>query len=122
MQLDTFRLYYNQQRPHRSLAGRTPLQAFQARLKAQPAAAPSAVQYRVRRDKLDSYGKVTIRYLGRLRHLYVSYKRRGQPVTMLVAGAHLKVVAADGSILRELMLDSTRRYQPVPKLGDSTMS
>ena len=122
IQLDTFRLYYNQQRPHRSLAGRTPLQAFQARLKAQPAAAPSAVQYRVRRDKLDSYGKVTIRYLGRLRHLYVSYKRRGQPVTLLVAGAHLKVVAADGSILRELMLDSTRRYQPVPKLGDSTMS
>ena len=122
VQLDAFRLYYNQQRPHRSVAGRTPLQAFHARLKAQPSTSPSAVHYRVRRDKLDSYGKVTIRYLGRLRHLYVSYKRRGQAVTLLVAGAHLKVVAEDGSVLRDLILDSNRRYQPVPKVGDSTMS
>jgi hypothetical protein len=83
---------------------------------------PSAVDYRVRRDRLDSYGKVTIRYLGRLRHLYVSYKRRGQAVTLLVAVAHLKVGAEDGSVLRDLILDSNRRYQPVPKVGDSTMS
>jgi transposase InsO family protein len=122
MQLDAFRVYYNQQRPHRAAAGRTPFQAFQARLKAQPSAPAPSVQYRVRRDKLDSYGKVTVRYLGGLRHLYVSYKRRGQPVTLLVAGAQLKVVAEDGSILRELTLDATRRYQPVPRVGGSTMS
>ena len=122
LQLDAFRSYYNQQRPHRSAGGRTPFQAFNARLKAQPALPTAATQYRVRRDKLDSYGKVTVRYLGQLRHLYVSYKRRRQPVTLLIAGAQLKVVAEDGSILRELVLDSTRRYQPVPKLSDSTMS
>ena len=122
LQLDAFRTYYNQQRPHRSAGGRTPFQAFNARLRAQPSLPTAAVHYRVRRDKLDSYGKVTVRYLGRLRHLYVSYKRRRQPVTLLVAGAHLEVVAEDGSILRELTLDSTRRYQPVPKLSDSTMS
>lgn len=122
LQLDAFRTYYNQQRPHRSAAGRTPFQAFNARLKAEPAVTAAAVQYRVRRDKLDGYGKVTVRYLGQLRHLYVSYKRRRQPVTLLIAGAQLKVVAEDGSILRELTLDSTRRYQPVPTLSDSTMS
>jgi hypothetical protein len=32
-------------------------------------------------------------------------------VTLLVAGAQLKVVAEDGSILRELTLDATRRYR-----------
>ena len=122
LQLDSFRAYYNQQRPHRSAGGRTPFHAFNARLKAQPSRAAPAVQYRVRRDKLDSYGKVTVRYLGRLCHLYVSYKRRRQPVTLLIAGAQLKVVAEDGSVLRELTLDSNRRYQPVPKLRDSTMS
>ena len=111
-----------QQRPHRSAAGRTPFQAFNARLKAQSTAAAPPVQYRVRRDKLDSYGKVTVRYLGQLRHLYVSYRRRHQPVTLLIAGAVLKVVAEDGSVLRELTLDASRRYQPVPKLSDSTMS
>jgi len=122
LQLDTFRMYYNQQRPHRSVDGRTPFQAFQARLKASPTLLTPPVQYRVRRDKLDSGGRVTIRYLGRLRHLHVSYKHRGRAVTLLVAGPHLRVVADDGSILRELMLDPTRDYQPVPRHDTATMS
>jgi len=60
LQLDAFRLYYNQQRPHRSVDGRTPFQAFHARLKARPSA-PSPIQFRVRRDKLDAGGRVTVR-------------------------------------------------------------
>lgn len=63
-----------------------------------------------------------MRYLGRLRHLYVSYKHRREPVTLLVAGAHVQVVAEDGSILRELTLDADRNYQPVEQAADSTMS
>ena len=121
LQLDAFRLYYNQQRPHRSVDGRTPFQAFHARLKARTSAA-SPIQYRVRRDKLDGRGRVTLRYLGRLRHLYVSYKHRRQPVTLLVAGPNVQVVAEDGSILRQLSLDVGRNYQRVPRAADSTMS
>lgn len=34
LQLDTFRAYYNQHRPHRALSGRIPLAAFNARLRA----------------------------------------------------------------------------------------
>ena len=122
LQLDTFRAYYNQQRPHRSVDGRTPFQAFQARLKAGPSLPTPPVQYRVRRDKLDSSGRVTVRYLGRLRHVYVSYRLRGHPVTLLVAGAHLRAVAEDGSILREITLDSTRNYQGISQRDASTMS
>jgi len=121
LQLDAFRLYYNQQRPHRSVDGRTPFQAFQARLKAGPALDTPPIQYRVRRDKLDSSGRVTVRYLGRLRHVYVSYRNRGRPVTLLVAGAHLRAVADDGSILREITLDPTRNYQGLSQ-DVSTMS
>jgi hypothetical protein len=44
------------------------------------------------------------------------------PVTLLVAGPHVSVVAEDGSILRELTLDPSRNYQPVEKLSGSTMS
>src|SRR5215467_13506168 len=122
LQLDAFRGRYNQDRPHDATGGKTPFQAFESRLKAHPALAGTALQYRVRRDKLDGYGKFTIRYHGRLRHLYVSYKRRRQPVTLLVAGAHLEVVAEDGSILRELTLNSRRSYQPVGQQAGSTMS
>lgn len=122
LQLDSFRLYYNQQRPHRSVEGRTPFQAFQARLKAGPSLPTPPLQYRVRRDKLDGGGRVTIRYLGRLRHLYVSYKHKRRPVTLLVAGPHLRVVSEDGSILRELTLDPNLNYQPIANAAGSTMS
>ncbi len=118
----TFRRCYNQDRPHGAASGKTPLQAFEARLKAHPLLPGSGLQYRVRRDKLDGGGKVTIRYLGRLRHLHVSYRRRRQPVTLLIAGPHLKVVAEDGSILRELTLDAERNYQRVGQQTGSTMS
>ncbi len=123
LQLDAFRVYYNQQRPHRSVDGRTPFQAYQARLKASPSLAPSAVQYRVRRDKLDGGGRVTVRYLGRLRHLYVSYKHKRLPVTLLIAGPHLQVVAEDGAILKELTLNADLNYQRrVERHVGSTMS
>src|SRR5512135_2884141 len=71
-QLDAFRIIYNQQRPHRALDGRTPLQAFNARLKASPSPAYPQFDYRIRRDRLDSGGRVTLRYLSRLRHFHVS--------------------------------------------------
>jgi len=118
LQLDAFRSIYNQQRPHRALDGRTPLQAFHARLKASPSLARAQVDYRIRRDRLDADGRVTLRYLSRIRHFHVSYKQRGQPVMLLVAGAHVRVLAEDGALLRELTLDPTRDYQrsAAPKL------
>jgi transposase InsO family protein len=111
LQLDAFRTVYNQQRPHRALVGRTPLQAFNSRLKASSSAAQPQVDYRIRRDRLDGDGRVTLRYLSRLRHFHVSYKQRGQPVMLLVAGAHVRVLAETGELLRELTLDPTRDYQ-----------
>jgi len=118
LQLDAFRAIYNQQRPHRALDGRTPLQAFHARLKASPSPAQSLVDYRIRRDRLDADGRVTLRYLSRLRHFHVSYRQRGQPVMLLVAGAHVRVLGEDGALLRELTLDPSRDYQrsAAPKL------
>ena len=111
LQLDAFRTIYNQQRPHRALDGRTPLQAFNARLKASPSLAQPQVDYRIRRDRLDAGGRVTLRYLSRLRHFHVSYKHRGQAVLLLVAGDHVRVIAEDGALLRELTLDPSRDYQ-----------
>ena len=111
LQLDAFRTIYNQKRPHRALDGRTPLQAFNARLKASPSLAQPQVDYRIRRDRLDAGGRVSLRYLSRLRHFHVSYKHRRQDVLLLVAGAHVRVIAEDGALLRELTLDPSRDYQ-----------
>ena len=112
LQLDAFRLYYNQRRPHRALAGGTPLVAFNARLKARPQGPAAATHFRVRHDRVDTGGTVTIRYLSRLHHIGVGRAHAGQAVRLLVANKDIRVVAEDGRLLRELTLDPTRDYQP----------
>jgi transposase InsO family protein len=113
LQLDTFRAYYNQRRPHRALHGTTPLVAFHARLHARPSGPPPTTHFRVRKDKTDFKGTVTLRYLSRLRHIPLGRAHKHQPVTLLVAGRHVRVVAEDGSLLRELSVDPARDYQPL---------
>ena len=87
------------------------MQAFHARLKASPSPAQPQLDYRIRRDRLDADGRVTLRYLSRLRHFHVSYRHRGEPVMVLVAGDHVRVIAEDGTLLRESTLDPSRDYQ-----------
>jgi transposase InsO family protein len=110
LQLDAFRAYYNQQRPHRALGGRTPLTAFNARLKAKPSE-PTVTHFRVRKDKVDRFGRVTLRYLNRLRHIGVGCPYKHWPVRIFVAGAYVRIVTDDGQLLRELTIDPSRDYQ-----------
>src|SRR5437870_2698537 len=109
-QLDGFRAYYNQHRPHRALDRRTPLVAFNARVKAKPALPEPTTDFRVRHDKVDSCGRVTLRYLSVLRHIYIGRAHKGQAIRLLVAGDHVRIVREDGQVLRALTLDSDRRY------------
>ncbi len=120
LQLDAFRGYYNAERPHRAVHGRTPLVAFGARLKARPAANLAAGHFRVRQDRVSKAGNVTVRYLSRLRHIGLGRAHVGQSVKLLIADDYVRVVAADGSLFRELVLDPARDYQP--RLHSSTMS
>lgn len=118
LQLDAFRAYYNQQRPHRALAGNTPLAAFSARLKARPEPAESPTHFRVRKDKVDRFGRVTLRYLGRLHHIGLGLAYKGRSVRLLVAGDNVRVVTEEGSLLRELVIDPSRDYQ---RMGARTL-
>ena len=113
LQLDAFRTHYNQQRPHRALGGRTPLVAFNSRLKARPAGPPAPVHFRVRQDRVDTNGTVTLRYQSKLRHIPVGRANKHQPVRLLIAGAEVRVIREDGSLLRELTIDPGRDYQSV---------
>lgn len=112
-QLDAFREYYNHVRPHRALNRQTPMSAFGALIKAQPTASPLAVDHRVRRDRIDAFGKVTLRYLGKLRHIPVGLAHKNRRVRLLVAGADVRVITEDGELIRALTLDPNRNYQPL---------
>ena len=81
-QLDVFATYYNDVRPHRAKRRMTPRAAYNARVKAKPAATPirDAGEFRIRRDRVDQTGKVTLRYAGKLRHLSIGRAHQGRRV------------------------------------------
>ncbi len=112
-QLDVFREYYNNKRPHRALNRQTPIAVFNSLIKAKPTSQPAPTDHRVRRDKIDSYGKVTLRYLGRLRHIPVGMAHKNRRVNLLVAGPDVRIIADNGELIRALTLDPTRNYQPL---------
>jgi transposase InsO family protein len=112
-QLDTFAHYYNDIRPHRALGGRTPLQAYSARIKARPAGAPADTYFRVRQDKVDNTGTVTLRYDSRLHHIGLGRAHKGRQVKLLIADRNIRVIDLQGQLIRELTLDPTRDYQPI---------
>jgi len=112
-QLDAFRDYYNNRRPHRALGRRTPMAVFDERIKARPLTAAAPVDHRVRKDKIDSFGKLTLRYLGKLRHIPVGVAYKNRKVRMLVAGGDVRIISEDGELIRALTLDPTRNYQPL---------
>ncbi|MFN2625761.1 MAG: IS481 family transposase [Mycobacteriales bacterium] len=116
-QLDTFRAYYNETRPHRALGRRTPAQAYAARPKATPDAAAFTAprHHRVRHDRIDKAGVVTLRHNSRLHHIGVGRGHAGTHVRLLVDELHVRVITEDGELLRELTLDPTRDYQPQAK-------
>ena len=112
-QLDTFAHYYNDIRPHRALGGQTPLQAYSTRIKAGPADANTATYFRVRNDKVDKTGRVTLRYDSRLHHIGIGRAHKGRQVKLLIADRSIRVIDLDGQLIRELTLDPTRDYQPL---------
>ena len=69
------------------------------------------MHFRVRQDRVDTNGTVTLRYQSRLRHIPVGRANKYQSVRLLVAGDQVRVIREDGSLLRELTIDPSRDYQ-----------
>jgi transposase InsO family protein len=112
-QLDIFVTEYNHHRPHRSLPHKaTPATAYAARPKAQPGKRTDTHD-RVRRDRVDDTGSLTLRLAGRLHHIGVGRTHARTHILMLVQDLEVRVInAATGELIRELTIDPTRDYQP----------
>jgi hypothetical protein len=112
-QLDRFGRYYNTVRPHRALGRRTPAQAYAGRPKAVPTGPVIPAHYRVRTDKIDAGGSVTVRHNSRLHHIGLGARLAGTPISLLIHDLHIRVIHRHtGQLIRELILDPTRDYQP----------
>lgn len=113
--LDQFRTEYNQHRPHRSLPHRaTPAAVYDTMPKAVPDPSRDADTHdRVRHDRVDKSGSVTLRVAGQLRHIGVGRTHARTHVILLVHDLHVRVInAITGELLRELTIDTSKDYQP----------
>jgi len=114
-QLEAFAHYYNAIRPHRALGGRTPLQAYSTRVKARLISQEdSEAHFRVRHDRVDAGGTVTLRHDSKLHHIGLGRAHKGKPIKLLVADRDIRVLdARTGELIRRLTLDPSRDYQPI---------
>jgi transposase InsO family protein len=90
-----------------------PIQAFNDRPKALPTGYQIPPHYRIRHDKIDAAGVITIRHNSRLHHIGLSKHLRDTKVTVLIDDLDIRVLHHDtGQLIRKLVLDPTRDYQP----------
>jgi hypothetical protein len=115
--LDRFVDAYNHHRPHRSLPHRaTPATLYTSRPKAGPGDRTSDTHDRVRRDRVDKSGKITLRYQGRLYSIGIGRTHTRTHVLVLAQDRDIRVInSATGELLRELTLDPAKRYQPIDR-------
>jgi hypothetical protein len=71
---------------------------------------------RVRADRIDADGKLTLRVSGRLHHIGIGRTHARTRVLMLIQDLDARVInAATGELLRELTIDPAPDYQPTGK-------
>ena len=114
-QLDAFVAYYNAARPHRALGRHTPQEAYDGKVNAHPPTPAPNTHFRVRHDKVDKGGTVTLRYESRLLHIGLGRAHAHTRVTMLVADRDVRVIDDQGQLIRQLVIDPTRDYQPISR-------
>ena len=111
--LNEFTRHYNHNRPHRALKRSTPTAVYNRLPKATPEHNRADIHFRVRHDRIDKTGSVTLRHNSRLHHIGIGRAHKHTPVTLLVADLDIKVIAIQtGELLRHLTLDPSRDYQP----------
>ena len=113
--LDEVVAYYNDVRPHRARNRMTPRAAYEGRDKMPAGTLINQPHHRIRHDVVDVRGHVTLRYLGKLRHLNVGWGYRGQRIRLYIVDDHVDVVTEDGELVGEITLNPERDYQPIKR-------
>ena len=69
-------------------------------------------ELRVRHDVVDAHGVVTIRYKSKLHHIGMGRGLKGTRIVLLVSGRQVRIIARDGRLLRNFVLNLNQDYQP----------
>jgi len=111
--LDQFVDHYNHRRPHRSLARTTPAAAYQRLPKTGPAGSATGPHYRIRHDRIDKTGAISLRRAGRMHHISIGRAHAHTTVILLIDDLDIRVINHDtGELIRALTLNPDIGYQP----------
>ena len=111
--IDNFVEHYNNHRPHSSLKRRTPAVVYNLLPKAGPAGTNTGTHHRLRHDRVDKIGCVTLRHNSRLHHIGIGRAHAHTPILMLIDDLDIRVInTTTGELLRHLTLNPKRGYQP----------
>jgi transposase InsO family protein len=112
-QLDEFREHYNEHRSHRALDRRTPGETYRATPKAAPAGPRAQQHYRLRYDRLDAKGKMSLRRAGRMHHLATGAAHARKRVLAFSDDTHVTVIdLTTGEILSVHLIQPEKAYWP----------
>jgi hypothetical protein len=86
-------------------------ETFKARSRAIPTrqGIRSSEQFRVRKDRVDTDSKLTLRHGSRLHHIGIGRNWAGTRILMLIHELNIRIITeTGGELIRELVLDTTR--------------
>ena len=92
--IDDFVHNYNHHRPHRSLNRTTPAIAYTRLPKDTPGHHGAGPHYRIRHDRIDSRGAISLRRAGRMHHIGIGRAHKHQPVIALIDDLNIRIVHA----------------------------
>ncbi len=109
--IDAFVDEYNHRRPHRSLGRTTPAVAYRRLPKTGPAGSNTGPHYRIRHDRIDKTGAVSLRRAGRMHHISIGRAHTGTAVILLIDDLNIRVINTNtGELL------PSPHPQPQPRL------
>lgn len=104
---------YNHRRAHTSIGKVPPAIAYHWLPKDTPHHTGAGPHYRIRRDRVDSRGAVSLRRAGRMHHIGIGRAHKHTPVVLIIDDLDIRVINnTTGELLRHLTLDPNRGYQP----------
>lgn len=105
---DRFDSLYNSERPHSALGGATPDEVWAARDRCPEPTAPADPNTRISTAAVSARGAVRV---GRY-DIQLGREWQGAEVTIIATGDHIRVLYRR-TLVRDLTVDPTRRYQPL---------
>lgn len=112
-QLDQLREHYNEHRPHRARQRTTPGSSYRATPKALPAHPRPANAFRLRYDRVDATGAISLRHAGHMRHAHIGRNHAGARILAIIDDHTVTITRIDtAEIISINTIDPDRNYWP----------